>query len=64
MSLSTDYPDVMGVGIFPSRLVVNVHPASAHTLDGDCLAIHLYLISVDCGDGHLGGIVSSPPFNQ
>lgn len=47
LSLSTDYSDVFGVGIFLPCLVVNVHPASAHTLDGDCLTIHFYLINVD-----------------
>ena len=56
--------DVLGVGIFLPRLVVNVHPASAHIFDCDCLAIHFNLISVDSGDGHFGGSVSSPPFNQ
>ena len=56
--------DVLGVGIFPSRLVVHIHPASAHALDMDSPTIHFYLISVDCGDGHFGGRVSSPPLNQ
>ena len=64
MSLSTDYSDVLGVGIFLPRLIVNVHPTSAHALDCDCLAIHVDLICVDRGDGHFGGIVSSPPLNQ
>ena len=58
------YPDVLGVGIFLPRLVVNIHPASAHALDCDCLAIHPHLISVDSGDGHFGGSVSGPPFNS
>ena len=56
--------DVFGVGIFPSRLVVNVHPALDHTLDFDCLAVHLHVVSIDRGDGHFGGSVSCPPFNQ
>ena len=64
MSLSADYSDVTGVGIFLPCLVVNVHPASAHTLDMNSLAIYFYLISVDSGDGHFGGSVPSPPFNQ
>ena len=64
LPLSTDYSDVLGVGIILPRLVVNVHPASAHALNGDCLAINFNLVSVDCGDGHFGGSVSSPPFNQ
>ena len=64
MSLSTDNPDVFGFGILLPRLVVNIHPASAHALDSDCLAIHIYLISIDSGDGHFGGRVSSPPLNQ
>ena len=57
-------PDVSGVEIFLPRLVVNIHPASAHALDCDCLAIHPHLISVDSGNRHLGGSVSSPPVNQ
>ena len=64
MSLSTDYSDVMGVGIFLPCLVMNVHPALAHTLDGDCLAVHVNLISVDSREGHFSGSVSSPPLNQ
>ena len=56
--------DVLGVGVFLPCLVVNVHPASAHALDGDCLAIHVNLICVDCGNGHFGGIVLVPPLNQ
>ena len=54
----------MGVGVLLPCLVGNVHPASAHALDGDCLVIHVYLISVYRGNRHLGGSVSSPPFNQ
>ena len=61
---SFNYSDVMSVGAFPPYLIVNIHPASAHALDCDCLAIHPHLISVDSGDGHFGGSVSSPPFNQ
>ena len=56
--------DALGVGIFPSRHVVNVHPASAHTLDFDCLAIHVDFISVDGRDRHTGGRVFCPPLNQ
>lgn len=56
--------DVLGVGVFLPRLIVNVHSASAHALDGDCLAIHIDFVSVDRRDGHFGGSVSSPPFNQ
>ena len=56
--------DVSGVGIFPSGLVVNIHPALAHALDCDCPAIYFHVISVDCGEGHFCGSVSSPPFNQ
>ena len=56
--------DVFGVGVFPPRLVVNVYPALTHTFDCNYLAIHFYLINVDSGDGHFGGSVSSPPFNQ
>ena len=56
--------DVLGVGIFPSRLVVNTHPASAHTLNLDSPTIHVNHVSVDCGDGHFGGIVLVPPLNQ
>ena len=64
MPCLSDYSDVSGVGIFLPCLVVNVYPASAHALDDGCLAIHIDLISVDCGDGHFGGSVSCPPFNQ
>ena len=64
LSLSTDYLDVLGVGVFLPRLVVNVYPASAHTLDMDSPTIHFNFINVDCGDGHFGGSVSCPPFNQ
>ena len=64
LPLSTDYPDVLGVGIFLPCLVANVYPASAHAFDFDCSAILVYLISVDCGNGNFGGSVSSPPFNQ
>ena len=64
LPFSTDYPDVFGVGVFLPRLVMNVYPALAHALDCDCLAIHFNLISVDRGDWHFGGSVSSPPFNQ
>ena len=49
LSLSADHSDVLGVGIFLPCLVVNVYPASAHALDDGCLAIHFYLISVNCG---------------
>ena len=56
--------DVLGVGIFLPRLIVNIHPASTHALDCDSLAIHVHGVGVDCGDGHFGGSVSSPPFNQ
>ena len=61
---SFNHSDVLGVGVFPPRFVVNVHPASAHTLDMDSPTIYFYFISVDRGDGHFGGSVSSPPFNQ
>ena len=54
----------MGSGIFLPCLVVNIHPASAHTLDMDSPTIHVNLVSVDRGNGNFGGIVSSPPFNQ
>ena len=64
MSLSTDYPDVLGVGIFLPRLVVYIYSALTHTLDMNSLAIHFNFISVDSGDGHFGGSVSGPPFNQ
>ena len=64
LSFSTDYSDVLGVGVFLPRLVMNVHPASAHTLDCDCLTIHFNLICVDRGEGHFSGSVSSPPLNQ
>ena len=64
LSLSTDNPDVLGVSIFSSRLVMNVYPAPTHAFDCDCLAINFNLVSVDRRDGHFGGSVSSPPFNQ
>ena len=65
ISLSSfENPDVLGVWIFPSRFEVNIYPASTHALDLDSTTIHFYLISVDCGDGHFGGRVSSPPLNQ
>ena len=58
------YPDVLGVGIFLPRLIVNIHPASTHALDCDSLAIHVHGVGVNRRDGHFGGSVSSPPFNQ
>ena len=61
---SFDNSDVLGVGIFPSHLIVNIHPTSAHTFDLDCSAIHIDLVSVDSGDGHFGGSVSGPPLDQ
>ena len=56
--------DVLGIGVFLPRLVVNIHPASAHAFNLDCVAIHVHGVGVDSGDGHFGGSVSSPPFNQ
>ena len=44
---SVNNSDVMGIGIFLPRLVVNAYPASAHTIDVDCPAINIYLISID-----------------
>ena len=61
---SFDYSDVLGVGIFPPCLVVNVHPASAHTLDLDLPAIHVHCVCVDCGNRHFGGSALGPPLNQ
>ena len=58
------YSDVHVVGIFPSRLLVNVHPASTHAINGDSPAIHFYHISVDRGNGQLGGSRLGPPLNQ
>ena len=59
-----DNSDVLGVGISPPRLEVYVHPASTHALNMDSPTIHVNLVGVDSGDGHLGGSVSCPPLNQ
>ena len=65
ISLSSfENPDVLGIGMTPPRLVVNIHPASTHALNLDSPTIHFNFICVDNGDGHFGGSVSSPPFNQ
>jgi len=45
-----DNSDVLGVGISPPRLEVYVHPAFAHALDCDLLAININLIFIDRGD--------------
>lgn len=56
--------DALGVGIFPSRLVVYVHLALAHTFDLNCSAIYFHVISIDSRDGHSCGSVSCPPFDK
>ena len=56
--------DVLGIGVFLPRLVVNIHPASAHALDMDSPAIHFHLISVDSRERHAGSSVFDPPLNQ
>lgn len=56
--------DVLGIGVFLPRLVVNVHPALDHTLDVDCPAIHAHGVGVYRRDGHLGGSALGPPLNQ
>lgn len=48
---SFDYSDVLGIGKFPPRLIVYVHPASAHTLDLDLPAIHVNSVGVGRRDG-------------
>lgn len=61
---SFNYSNVLGIGESPPRFVVNVHPASAHTHDVDCPAIHVDFIIVERRDGHLGGSALGPPLNQ
>ncbi len=46
---SFNHSDVLGVGIFLPRLIVNIHSASAHALDCDCPAIYFHVIRVDRG---------------
>ena len=57
------YPDIVGGGIFPSGFIVNIHPTSAHTLDIDCLAIHVDVIGIDRRQRHTGGRALAPPLN-
>lgn len=61
---SFDYSDEVGIGESPPRLVVYVHPASAHTLDVDCPAIHFHGVGIDRRDGHFGGSAFGPPLYQ
>ena len=56
--------DVLGVGIFLPRLVVNVHPASTHAFEMNSPTIHVHDVRVDRGNRHFGGSVLVPPFNQ
>ena len=56
------YPDVLGFGIFPSRLIVYIHPTLAHTFDLDYPAIYFHVIGIDRGYRHSGGRGSCPPF--
>ena len=64
LSCLTNNSDVFGIGEPPSRLVVNIHPASTHALELDCLAININHISINRRDGHFGGSAFGPPFNQ